>query len=225
MRVNSITLGRWFHWVRLNITSKLICISENTTYVQQFRAVLVFGVLLSVLVAVWDTVLMKIILLINSVSIINRKGAVLLGPSSLKWETFSWAAIRGHQILIYQTLWPTYIAIFCLNTVFSLFYRYLHFFLTIMTTVNLVFWLLVCFCFCSTQLIQQAHMWAVAHFHLSLPRYHIHYHMPIAATLAGTQLPHPPPQWINLSRAGSQRSSLPAPLSPLWGNFLSRNRR
>lgn len=60
-----------------------------------------------------------------------------------------------------------------------------------MTTVNLVFWLLVCFCFCSTQLIQQAHMWAVAHFHLSLPRYHIHYHMPIAATLAGTQPPHP----------------------------------
>lgn len=128
MRVNSITLGRWFHWVRLNITSQLICISENTTYVQQFRAVVVFGVLLSVLVAVWDTVLMKIILLINSVSIINRKGAVLLGPSSLKWETFCWAAIRGHQILIYQTLWPTYISIFFLNTVFSVFYRYLHFF-------------------------------------------------------------------------------------------------
>lgn len=125
MRVNSITLGRWFHWVRLNITSKLICISENTTYVQQFRAVLVFGVLLSVLVAVWDTVLMKIILLINSVSIINRKGAVLLGPSSLKWETFSWAAIRGHQILIYQTLWPTYIfpehCIFSLLQVFAFF--------------------------------------------------------------------------------------------------------
>lgn len=180
---------------------------------------------MSVLVAVWDTVLMKIILLINSVSIINRKGAVLLGPGSLKWETFSWAAIRGHQILIYQTLWPTYIAISFLNTVFSVFYRYLHFFLTIMTTVNLIFWFLVCFCFCSTQLIQQAHVGCGTFpSFTSLPHYHIRYHMPIAATLAGTQTT-PPPQWINLSRAGSQRSSLPAPLSPLWGNFLSRNRR
>lgn len=92
------------------------------------RTVSVFGVLLSVLVAVSDTALMKIMLLINSVPIINCKGAVLLGPCSLKWETFCWAAVRGHLILIHQTLWPTCIAIIFLNTVFSLFYSYLHFF-------------------------------------------------------------------------------------------------
>lgn len=50
----------------------------------------------------------------------------------------------------------------------------------------------------------------VAHFHLSFPRNHRHYHMPshhVSRKTYPPAPPHPHPPWINLSAAGSQRSS------------------
>lgn len=230
MRVNSITLGRWFHWVRLNITRKLICISENTTYVQQF-------------LAGSDCISLRCFIICFSSSlrysanenyVTNKfrphyklQGSCFVRPMQFKMRNILLSCNqRSSDFNTPNSVAYMYCNNFPEHCIFSLLQLFAFFFSRSWQQSTWYFVFFCLFVFAQHNSSNKHTCVACGPWHISIFSFpaitYIIACMPIAATLAGT---HPPPQWINLQRAGSQRSSLPAPLSPLRGNFLSRNRR